>query len=201
MTSNLHEHSMQQMPDGQNIKVPIIHKCLSLLVTKGINKKSHKFGDQIINDPRITNHIQLLLVLHVKETGLSIHQFNMLETNSRQKVQMFSMLHAFVIKAKISDFLFHSLGMYKLRSKGKKNVRSVKANHFKFSYTHYFAQMESIGDWIAYSKAEFACVTEKAFSFALLQHYQFKQPTDSKPKTVTLPHTLMFLPTLVQILF
>lgn len=43
-----------------------------------------------------------------------------LETNSRQKVQMFSMLHAFVIKAKISDFLFHSLGMYKLGQKEKR---------------------------------------------------------------------------------
>ena len=33
---------------------------------------------------------------------------------------MFSMLHAFVIKANISDFLFHSLGMYKLGQKEKR---------------------------------------------------------------------------------
>lgn len=55
----------------------------------------------------------------------------------------------------ISFFLVSSLYLSKkLRSKGKKShVGPVKANHFKFSYTHCFAWIQNLEACVAYSKA------------------------------------------------
>jgi len=65
---------------------------------------------------------------------------------------------ALVIKSKksLSDFflsLFPISMWVKLRSKGNKSrVGPVKANHFKFSYTHCFAWIQNLEASVAYSK-------------------------------------------------